>query len=70
MISSWLRGFGLGRSAEGLDPIGLPEAGGLTPHWKSVRLDKVGSVSGLTHLQTHWDDALINQQYQRFLNGS
>ncbi len=43
---------------------------GLTPGWKSVRLDKSGSVSGLHLLETHWDDALINEQYWRAIHGS
>jgi len=33
-------------------------------------LDKVGSVSGSTRFASHWDDALIDQQYRRFHNGS
>ncbi len=42
-------------------------AGELTPHWKSVRLDRVGSVSGLQLIETHWDDALIEEQHSRWL---
>ncbi len=53
--------------AGGSETLGV--AGGLTRYWKSVRLDRVDSVSGLELLETHWDDALINEQYQRFLNG-
>ncbi len=44
-------------------------AGGLTPGWKSVRLDKVGSVSGSDLMETDWDDAAIEDQQLRFLNG-
>ena len=32
-------------------------------------LDKVGSVSGSSLVAIHWDDALVDQQHQRFLNG-
>ena len=33
-------------------------------------LDKVGSVSGSDRLALHWDDALLDNQYRRFHNGS
>ena len=33
-------------------------------------LDKVGSVSGSDLVELHWDDALIENQYRRFLDGS
>jgi len=33
-------------------------------------LDKVGSVSGSPMRDLHWDDALIEEQYRRFHNGS
>ena len=33
-------------------------------------LDKVGSVSGSHLMDAHWDAALIEEQYQRFHNGS
>ncbi len=29
-------------------------------------LDKVGSVSGSHLIETHWDDATIEEQYRRF----
>ncbi len=43
---------------------------GLAPRGELGYLDKVGSVSGSTHQEIHWDDALIEEQYRRFLNGS
>ena len=52
------------------DPIALAEAGGLTPGWQSVRLDKVGSVSASEQVEIDWDDDLLNEQYRRFHNGS
>jgi len=52
------------------EPIAQAEEKGLTPDWRSVRLDKVGSVSGSFLMETDWDDALIEEQYRRFLNGS
>ena len=52
------------------EPIAEAEAKGLTPSWKSVRLDKVGSVSALRALiEVDWDDLLLDEQYQRFRNG-
>ncbi len=33
-------------------------------------LDSTGSVSGPTRHDIHWNDALIEEQYRRFLNGS
>jgi len=33
-------------------------------------LDKVGSVSGSPQSSLPWDDALIEEQYRRFHNGS
>ncbi len=54
------------RSLEGLE---LREVG-LTRGDECVRLDKSGSVSASELLQLHWDDAVINEQYRRFLNGS
>jgi len=33
-------------------------------------LDKVGSMSGSTPPELHWDDAVLNEQYRRFHNGS
>ena len=52
-------------------PESLDVAGGLTPGWQSVRLDKVDSVSASEFLiEVDWDDQILNQQYQRFLNGS
>ncbi len=61
-VSSILRKMGFGSQLE------LP-AEGLTRGWQSVRLDRVGSVSGLMHLETDWDDAVIDEQYRRFLHG-
>jgi len=66
-LSSWLRLFH-GRVETSADSVA--SQGGLTEGWKSVRIDRSGSVSGLPLIETHWDDALINEQYQRFLNGS
>ncbi len=43
---------------------------GLTGGWQSVRLDKVGSVSGSDLFETDWDDRLLEEQYRRFHNGS
>ncbi len=65
-IQSWLRGFKAGR----VEPIARAEAGRLTEDWSSIRLDNVGSVSALSLLETHWDDALLEDQHRRFLNGS
>ncbi len=65
-LSSWLRLFHSRPTTRELSS----GSKGLTSGWKSVRLDKVGSVSGLKLIETHWDDAVINEQYQRFLNGS
>jgi len=33
-------------------------------------LDRVGSVSGSLSPRLHWDDAVIEEQYRRFHNGS
>ncbi len=33
-------------------------------------IDRVGSVSGSFQESSHWDDALIEEQYRRFHNGS
>ena len=48
----------------------LFSAEGLTRSDEDVRVDVVGSVSGLVEVEDHWDPELIDQQYQRFLNGS
>jgi len=51
-------------SLEGLSPRGVDEKD------YQLYLDKVGSVSALTGPSLHWDDALLEEQHQRFLNGS
>ncbi len=33
-------------------------------------LDSMGSVSGSEQPEIHWDDAVIEEQYRRFHNGS
>ncbi len=43
--------------------------GVVAPGEDQLYLDKVGSVSGLVEVEDHWDADLIDQQYQRFLNG-
>jgi len=45
---------------------------GLTPLSDSVRVDMVGSVSGLVEVEDDfvWCDRLLDQQYRRFHNGS
>ncbi len=66
-------GFVLGepRSLEGLS-IARAEEKGLTPDVDCVRLDLVGSVSGLRRDETDhvFDDEIVDNQYRRFLNGS
>jgi len=47
----------------------FPE-GGLTDDDSLVRLDIEVSVSGLRRDETHWVHEVIEEQYQRFLNGS
>ncbi len=67
MIGDQLWFWLFGPRDRGPEPSGV--ARGLTPGWKSVRLDKVGSVSGSDLMQTDWDDAAIEEQQLRFLNG-
>ena len=52
------------RSLEGLESRGVDTGPELQ------YLDKVGSVSGSPLTETHWSDALIEDQYRRFHNGS
>ncbi len=49
--------------------IDLPGMG-LTPREFAVRLDRVDSVSGLILPSLDFDDALLDEQYRRFHNGS
>jgi len=68
-LSSWMRLL----YCRPLVTDGVPTGAltmGLTEGWKSVRLDKVGSVSGSILLETDWNDTLLDEQYRRFLNGS
>jgi len=43
---------------------------GLTPMSDCVSVDRLGSVSASEHLESHWDDDVIEEQYRRFHNGS
>ena len=43
---------------------------GLTPLSDSVRVDIPVSVSASMGPLLHWDDALLEEQYRRFHNGS
>ena len=43
---------------------------GVDPSEDQLYLDKVVSVSASSLSVLHWDDALIEDQYRRFLNGS
>ena len=58
------------RSMEGLAQREMFSSDVLTRSDEVVTLDKVGSVSGSILSVSHWDDAVINEQYRRFLNGS
>ena len=43
---------------------------GLAPRGEREYLDSRVSVSASELMVLHWDDALVNEQYRRFLNGS
>ncbi len=43
---------------------------GLAPRGEFEHIDGVVSVSASMVSSSHWDDALIEEQYRRFLSGS
>ncbi len=63
-------GFILGPGSSG--PAQQLSLEGLAPRGVIGYLDKSGSVSALVEGEgdTHFDDALIEEQYRRFINGS
>ena len=68
-IANWLRGYN--PSAAGVvERVDTQVNQVLTPGWKSVRLDRVGKGDRIDHiLETHWDDALIEEQFRRYYFG-
>ncbi len=46
------------------------EFDGVDKRQLSLYLDKVVSMSGSGVPDSHWDDALLEEQHRRFLNGS
>ncbi len=69
-------GLLLKRSPEGLAQRGYPghvqdnHVSAVDRPWDEDYLDEVGSVSALVEVEDHWVDAIIDQQYRRFLHGT
>ncbi len=61
----FLTAKGLAEAAQRELEFGAVDAGRVSGY-----LDRVGSVSGSHPDDTHWDDALIDEQDRRFHNGS
>ena len=63
--NGFLTAKGLAEAAQ-RDAVGPELAGVVAKRY----LDRVGSVSGSDLIDLHWDDAVIEEQHRRFINGS